>query len=80
MNQEVMELVNEILRPRVKADGGDMVCKQVTEDTIYIEAYGDCATCKSCGEDLNWWIMKQVAKKYQKDYKIVMRRVKPYFD
>lgn len=80
MNMEVIDYINSVLRPMAKADGGDLVCTNIEENTLIINAYGDCATCNSCGEDIKWWLNKKLKGKFDKVYSIQIIKNVPYFD
>lgn len=80
MNKEVIDYINSVLRPMAKADGGDLVCTDINDNTLIINAYGDCATCNSCGEDIQWWLDKKLKSKFNATYFIKIIKNVPYFD
>jgi len=80
MYKDIKDYINLTLRPMARADGGDMICTHIDEDTLIIDAYGDCATCNSCGEDMKWWLNKKLKSKFNKTYTIKIKKNVPYFD
>ncbi|WP_157950087.1 NifU family protein [Vallitalea okinawensis] len=80
MDKEIMNYINSVLRPMAKADGGDLLCTEINDNTLIINAYGDCATCNSCGEDIQWWLNKKIESKFHQHFSIKIIKNIPYFD
>ncbi len=45
--EAVQELLDDMVRPALQADGGDITLINVEDDTIYVKLVGACSTCPS---------------------------------
>lgn len=75
----IAEIINQKLRPRTRADGGDILFEKIEDGTIYVGAYADCSVCRCCEPELSWWIQKEVKKELGLEYKVKIIRYKPYY-
>ena len=46
-NEAVQELLDDMVRPALQADGGDITLIKVEDDNIYVKLVGACSTCPS---------------------------------
>lgn len=80
MEEEIIAYINSVIRPMSKADGGDLLCTHIDGSKLHITASGDCATCRSCDSNLEWWINKKIKKRFNKEFHIQFHYCVPYFD
>ncbi|MEC7947852.1 MAG: NifU family protein, partial [Myxococcota bacterium] len=45
--EAVQELLDDMVRPALQADGGDITLIKVEDDNIYVKLVGACSTCPS---------------------------------
>lgn len=45
--QNVEEVLDELVRPALNADGGDITLLRIDDDNIFVKLVGSCSTCPS---------------------------------
>ena len=45
--EAVQEIVDEMVRPALQGDGGDMTLIKVEDNNVYVKLVGSCSTCPS---------------------------------
>ena len=45
--EDVQEILDEMVRPALQADGGDITLLKVENNDIYVKLVGSCSTCPS---------------------------------
>ncbi|MCG8571616.1 MAG: NifU family protein [Spirochaetes bacterium] len=71
--------IEQVLRPMVNVDGGDIRLAKVEDNTIFLIAGAECAHCQGCGPDLSLWLQAEINKYYQSNYQVNLVVEKPYY-
>lgn len=78
MSGEIRGFVETFLRPRVQADGGEVVFAGLDGDTIRLTLMGECAACTNvCG--VREWIAAQLRGQFGKHLRVIFESQKRYF-
>jgi Fe-S cluster biogenesis protein NfuA len=76
---QIEEIINKKIRPRVRVDGGDILFSGIEGSVIHIDAFADCAVCPCCEPELTSWIEKQIKKELGISLEVRVTKHKPYF-
>lgn len=71
--------IQEIIRPRVQADGGEIDFLSLEDGLLTLKVQAECSKCpltKSCLKD---WILKELNRQFGVDLRLKALIVKPYF-
>ena len=53
---QILELLDQRIRPAVANDGGDIVFKDYTDGIVYLELQGSCSGCPSSTATLRYGV------------------------
>lgn len=76
---KIQKIIKEQIRPRTRVDGGDIVFNHIDGRIVYVDAYGDCASCQCCEPELQIWMEKYLQSKAGVSVQIRIRKHVPYF-
>ena len=75
---EMTKFVEDFIRPRVQADGGEVVVASASEAELSLTLMGECAVCPAnCG--VREWIVEQVQMKFGPQVQVSFGAKKRYF-
>ena len=78
MNNGILEFMEGFVRPRVQADGGEIVVAGLEGNQLRLVLMGECAACpKSCG--VREWVTDQVRERFGADIQVEFSAKKRYF-
>ncbi|MBR6004616.1 MAG: NifU family protein [Clostridia bacterium] len=72
------EYINNIIRPRIQGDGGEITFFSQEGDCVTVIMQGECSKCHILDRCL-LWIEEQIEKDLGKNVKLNGIRKKPYF-
>jgi len=75
---EIIEFIDSFVRPRVQADGGEVVVSAIDKNEIILTLMGECAVC-NCACGLQEWIIAQLQERFGADIQVSFRTKKRYF-
>ena len=78
MKDEIMGFVESFLRPRVQADGGEVVAAGFDSGELRLVLMGECAVC-TCACGVRDWIAAQVRARFGEQVRVVFTAKKRYF-
>jgi len=75
---KITQFINNVIRPCVQADGGEVVVANANEHELALVLMGECAVCPSnCG--VREWITEQVHAKFGPGIRVSFDVKKRYF-
>jgi len=75
---EIKQFVDEFIRPRVQADGGEVVVDSINGDMLHLVLMGECAVCPgNCG--VREWAATQVRERFGTQMQVIFSVKKRYF-
>jgi Fe-S cluster biogenesis protein NfuA len=78
MLNEMTRFINEFVRPRLQADGGEIVVAGIDGDELRLTLMGECAVCPAqCG--VREWVTSQVQQRFGAQVKVSFSVKKRYF-
>ena len=78
MTDEIIEYMESSIRPRVQADGGEVVAAGRDGNELRLVLMGECAVCP-CAGGLREWIDAQVRERFGEHIQISFTAKKRYF-
>lgn len=76
MNSE--KYINEILRPRIQADGGEIQFVSEQDNTVTVLFQGECSKCLILNRCVSW-IESEMENTFGKEIKLIVTKKKPFF-
>jgi len=78
LSDEIRAFVENFIRPRVQADGGEVVFAGLDGNVIKLTLMGECAVCtSSCG--VREWIAAQLRGRFGEYLRLTFESKKRYF-
>jgi len=78
MKAEILEFIDAYIRPRVQADGGEVVAAGLEGGRLQLVLMGECAVCNgACG--LREWIAQQLRSRFGPRLQVEFSAKKRYF-
>ena len=78
MNEEILEFMENFIRPWVQADGGEIVIAGLDGNQLRLVLMGECAACpKSCG--VREWVTDQVRERFGAGMQVEFSVKRRYF-
>ena len=75
---KIKQFIDEFIRPRVQADGGEVVVDSINNSVLHLVLMGECAVCPgNCG--VREWITMQVHERFGAQMQVVFSVKKRYF-
>ncbi len=72
------KFINDIIRPKIQGDGGEIVFSSDNGETITVIMQGECSKCLILDRCLAW-IEEEIRKNMNRTVKIIAIRKKPFF-
>ena len=72
------DYINNIIRPKIQGDGGEIVCLSETDSTVTVAMRGECSKCLILDRCISW-IKGQIEADLNKRVKVIAERQKPFF-
>ena len=72
------DYINNIIRPKIQGDGGEILFSSFSEDTLTVIMQGECSKCLILDRCINW-IEQRIECDLGKKVKINAVRNKPFF-
>lgn len=73
------DYINDVIRPKVQADGGEVSFVSYTDDVLTLMLQGECSKCNIAQSCLPDWIQKEIEREKGQSPKIQLIIKKPYF-
>ena len=70
--------INEVIRPKIQGDGGEMVYLSQEGDTVTVLLRGECATCPITGRCLSW-VEERIRIDLGENVRLKAIKKRPYF-
>ena len=70
--------INDIIRPKIQGDGGEITYDSHTEDSIIVIMQGECSKCLILDRCIKW-IEDEAEKEFGKRFTVKAIRKKPFF-
>lgn len=70
--------INDIIRPKIQGDGGEITFHSQDADTVTVIMQGECSKCLILDRCIAW-IESEAEKEYGKKIQITAIRKKPFF-
>ena len=67
LEAQVIEILNEDIRPAIAQDGGDVVCHGIENGIVKLELIGACGTCPSSTATLQYGIQSLLMEEFPDD-------------
>lgn len=71
--------INDVIRPKVQADGGEVTFVSYENNTLTLLLQGECSKCAIAQNCLPDWIKKEIEREKGVTPKIELIVKKPYF-
>ena len=71
--KKIEEVVNSVIRPGLKRDGGDIELVDVQGDEVFVRLRGACSSCMSASMTLENFVQSELRKSVSKD--IIIKHV-----
>ena len=71
--------IDEIIKPKVQADGGEIDFVSLENDTLTLLLQGECSVCGVADKCLHSWIESEIKRDLNKIVKIKFIKKAPYF-
>jgi len=78
MKDEILEFIETYIRPRVQADGGEVVAAGLDGGRLQLVLMGECAVC-ACACGLREWITQQLRGRFGPQLQVEFSAKKRYF-
>jgi len=69
--KKVEKVIDELVRPVLKKDGGDVEVIDIKETTVYVELQGACANCHGAGQTLKFFVEKTLKERVDERIRVV---------
>ena len=75
---EIKQFIDDFIRPRVQADGGELVLASAEGNVVHLVLMGECAVCAAqCG--LRAWATAQLRARFGEHLQVSFSVKKRYF-
>jgi len=75
---EIIGYIESSIRPRVQADGGEVVVAGLEGDALRLTLMGECAVC-GCACGVREWIAEQINGRFGEQLRVTFGAKKRYF-
>lgn len=75
---QLKEYINDVIRPKIQGDGGEMVYVSREGDSVTVLLRGECSKCPITGRCLSW-VEERVLADLGETVKLKAIRKKPFF-
>lgn len=79
INNNLKEFIDNYIRERVQADGGEISYQSFKDNKLTVKVQGECSRCQLTDNCLNQWIIDKIYEKFNITISIDIVKNKPYF-
>lgn len=74
----VESYINDVLRPKIQGDGGEMLFVSRDGDTVFLQLRGECSKCSITDRCLEW-ARRQIEQDTGESVRLAAEKIKPFF-